>query len=806
MKWRCLAMTAQSWTDNFAKFGTYFLYKLRTMRSMVILNGIFALFSYPTALALLVAFANVSEEMSAYRALHVFTSYDYYDDPEYLRLESLCDTLEGISIAAIVIGVIMLMLMFFMSYVTIAKSYRWLYDKTVVDMDYALPVSDDTRFFGDLLAGLAGSLVPHILAVIIGCILFRFLPFGEDEAVEAALVCNIFDQHVVTGLVSCVMFAAISLLVISLCGRSAEARIYPFVLNAAIPIIHVVCMVIVLNNVYGYTNSGTVSEYLSVAATSPLGLLGVTFLYAVSSEYSIDIEAEGALGLFKAPMLHTDVLIPLIIITIGCLVASYFLIKCRRAERVGNPYVFGVVKTIITSIVIFAVTSCFSAFIFPAIKSLSDSEAVYYGYNERPEGYIVAWIITTFVMYVVMELVSGKGFKKFYITLLKYVVTAAASLGICAVLFYSNGMGIASYTPNAGSVSNAQIWVWNNENSNGNLIGSVTSEEEIQKIIDFHKDIPKDGPETDEHTFQFVVNYSMKDGSVVSREYNITKERYGQAMDSLFSAELYYSNIVPVQFEWFRENTDDDKYIIYGVMTMDDDKYYEAPIAPQELAEALRKDSELATIERVMNAGVYEHLEFRHNDVPAYSSSSYYTFHLSLLPWYENTIALLESKGVKGLFDGVDTSDYESAFIVKYDISESGIVNTEYTNPEMLFYLTGDFTVEDLEQYGYDVDLFFEKYGNMEVTDQEVVTELFGSSDYMTVRSVPVDSDEVKELVKTASETYSGMYSSDVVYKLVMLDCSSFEELNYRSYDMVEFYIAEESIDRAAEIFDSLAA
>ncbi len=795
-------MTAQSLTGNFSKFGTYFLYKLRNMRSLIILNGIFALFSYPTALSLLVAFANVSEEMDAYRAMHDFMSYDYYDDPEYLRLEGLCDTLEGIAIAAVFIGVIMLVLMFVMNYIICAKSYRWLYDKTVVDMDYALPVSDDTRFFGDLLASFAGSLVPHLIAIIIGCVLFRFLPYADDEAEMVAMVCNIFDQHVFTGFVSCIMFTALSLFVLSLCGRTAEARIYPFVINAIVPIIHFVCMAIVLTNVYGYTSSGNASEYLSVAVSSPLGLLGVTLLYAMSGEYYYD-EMEQS---FAAPMFHVEVLIPMLIVTIGLFVASYFLIKYRRAERVGSPYVFDIVKVAIPAAVTFAITSCFSIFIFNAIKEMSDDSILYYSYNERPEGYIVAWLITTFVLFVIMELVSGKGFKKFYITLLKYVVITAASFGICAVLFYSNGMGIAGYTPDAGSVSKAQIWVWNNQNTNGNLIGSVTSEEEIQKIIDFHKDIPKDGPETDENTFQFVVDYSMKDGSVVSREYAITEERYKQAMDSLFSAELYYSNIVPVQFEWFRENTDDDKYIIYGVMTMDDDKYYEARIAPQELAEALRKDSELATIERVMNAGVYEHLEFRHNDVPAYSSSSYYTFHLSLLPWYENTIALLESKGVKGLFDGVDTSDYESAFIVKYDISESGIMNTEYTNPEMLFYLTGDFTVEDLEQYGYDVDLFFEKYGNMEVTDQEIVTELFGSGDYMTVRSLPVDSAEVKELIKVSSETYSGMYSSDVVYKLVMLDCSSFEELNYSSYDMVEFYISEEYLDDAAEIFNSLAA
>ena len=47
-------MTARSLTGNFANFGAYFTYKLRSLRSVLILNGIFALLSYPL-MALVIA-------------------------------------------------------------------------------------------------------------------------------------------------------------------------------------------------------------------------------------------------------------------------------------------------------------------------------------------------------------------------------------------------------------------------------------------------------------------------------------------------------------------------------------------------------------------------------------------------------------------------------------------------------------------------------------------------------------------------------------------------------------------------------
>ena len=105
-------MTALSSTGNFSKFGTYFLYKLRTLRPMIILNGIFALLSYPFAFGILTAGAVTSKQQNELFAKYSENmSYSQIAElPEYVKLESTLELLGGLMIMAVVIGVMMLVL------------------------------------------------------------------------------------------------------------------------------------------------------------------------------------------------------------------------------------------------------------------------------------------------------------------------------------------------------------------------------------------------------------------------------------------------------------------------------------------------------------------------------------------------------------------------------------------------------------------------------------------------------------------------------------------------------------------------
>jgi len=179
-------MTARSLTGNFANFGAYFTYKLRSLRSVLILNGIFALLSYPLMMGGVLPYAYNEVAMERLRETGL------QESEAFANLERQSDTLGSLAVTGMVIGFIMLAAMFLMSYVICSKSFRWLYKKSIVDMDYSLPVSDDTRFFGDLLASLAGSMVPHLLAILVGSGLYWCMPFealgadpGENAGVQA---------------------------------------------------------------------------------------------------------------------------------------------------------------------------------------------------------------------------------------------------------------------------------------------------------------------------------------------------------------------------------------------------------------------------------------------------------------------------------------------------------------------------------------------------------------------------------------------------------------------------------------------
>ena len=65
------------------------------------------------------------------------------------------------------------------------------------------------------------------------------------------------------------------------------------------------------------------------------------------------------------PIFRPEFGIPALLVTLACFAGAYFLIKYRRAERVGMPYVYKGMGLVIPGIVIFAITVPVS-FSFPS--------------------------------------------------------------------------------------------------------------------------------------------------------------------------------------------------------------------------------------------------------------------------------------------------------------------------------------------------------------------------------------------------------------------------------------------------------
>ncbi len=791
-------MTAPSLTGNFSKFGTYYLYKLRTLRSMIILNSIFALLSYPLAFGIAIPTLKIWEDIALYQI-----QTEYRDTPRLQELLAQSSSLESLFIASIVIGCIMLGAIFIMNFVVTNKSFRWLYKKSIVDMDYSLPVSGDTRFCGDLLATLTTCLVPHLLAICAGLVLWQFVPKGErvesaSGAMNEAMVLlgNMIPQLMFTGFIASIMLIALTLFIMSLCGRDAESRLYPAVFNVVIPVVLSVCIGIVISNtygaydsVYGFTGE-SLNSYTAVASTSPLGLLFYTFVY------TFDTSSWGyADVVYTAPILRPEIIIPLIIITLALLVGAYFLVRNRRAERVGSAFVYNVIKFVIPALVIFSIVASFSTYILGGLfpnRTIDAYMSSYYGYSSEQDvsGYIIAMLIITFVLYVIMELISGKGFKKFHITLLKYVITVGGSFLICMGLFFSNGMGAGYYVPNSSDVVSAYVGLHDNSDTYGySVYGEVKLPENVQAVVDVHNDIPKNGLETNAQGYSFMVNYHLKDGTTLGRYYFISEERYNEACEKLFSAELYASSeltstITDIPTEGISEFTQ---------IVTDTGISYDCHIPAAELRDALLKDSEKASPELMYDPtkrGASVYLKIQRTDTVG-DSASVYTTGLDLYAWYDNTIALFERYGVTGLFD-VDTSQFEIAYFLKID--KTAYIDPSSHEDEMNIEAWYIATREAPTENDYLIAGFEEEY--MKYGDEAKEAVLNGYlSDAIDVVAVPIDSDVIDELYMHSFSDYYGGYDEDVVYELVL------SMYPHKTYGVKRFFISEDYIDRAEEIF-----
>lgn len=627
-------MTARSLKGNFSGFGAYFGYKLRSLRTLIILNSIFALLSYPAVVCAALPFANSSIRLEEYRSSQV----DYWKLEEYSRLESINELYLALLTASAVICALMLVAMFIMSYAVTAKAYRWLYDKTVVDMDYSLPVSDDTRFFGDLLASVTGGMLPHALAIAVGAGMFWLLPFGNADRAEVNMIWTILVQLAVTGFAASIMFMGTTLLVMALCGRKLEARIMPFVMNGVVTVVHLACILLMTQGMYGY-NSGGDFEFSGIAATSPLGLLIYTMIGLDNTIYEYG----------DAVFFRPGVGIPAIIFTLLFFAGAYFLIKRRRAERVGSPYAFSAVKYMIPSAVIFTIVLVFSLVALPRngnLGSASLSEIVGIG---------VVVVIISLIVYIIMELISGKGFRSFHKTLGRYAITLAASAVVCLGIYSFGDVIFARYTPRAANVESMRFYIYSEPlEQNFNYI-ETTDEAAIENMIEVHKHLINKGE--DSLTDNYLrVYYYLENGSSVSRNYYLSDAESVNAVEKIFTPGCYFDYMFTDNFDvpLYHARENDAENIIEWIAV--DGSWVELNMPLSELEKAFREDCELAGTDKMFDSDGGYTIKLRVNSVvdtgddQGIIASSSHSFFVQ--PWCENTVALLERYTGDNILDG----------------------------------------------------------------------------------------------------------------------------------------------------------
>lgn len=501
---------------SFAKFGTYFTYKLGKL-------------AVPTALITLMAFLGFPfYAFSMYMVSGARTALDnatqvYSQTPTAEALQALnaadnaARTWDNVYDIAMILLFLSVIGVFIAAFTMMHSCFRYISGKRFVDMDYSLPVPDDTRFFGDLLAGLTAITAPLLAANIVALCFVSATGYESSYAQDSSLfrqMLALIPIFVWLQLLAVIMFYVFSLMVAVCCSRTAESRVVPLVANAAVPII-VGCITLMISGSFfgntGYIHEGTFS---ALTVTSPIGLLVGALIRAGMTE----IEIKNAEDAAQLSLLGAGELVGVVLITLAFTAAAYALFKIRRSERVGTPYAFKAMKHITPALVTVSVVSVMLTIEFANNYSggglievtLLDNDSI---------SWLVAVLCVTFVLFIVMEIVSGKAFKRFGITLLRYAATLAGSIAVYYAVILTGNAIAENYVPAASEVESVEA-VYSEYRLALDCV--ITDTDDIGDIIELHRESVKE--RNSESRKSMSVIYKMKNGKQIPRVYQLSAE------------------------------------------------------------------------------------------------------------------------------------------------------------------------------------------------------------------------------------------------------------------------------------------
>lgn len=380
-------------------------------------------------------------------------------------------------------------------------NYRYLYNKAQVDMCLAAPLSRKQRFLSDYLSGLISYILPFIITTVLSGILLLIGHFAYDGKsfpiydsygdVSYVYECECFADIVptfltvvYTGILMMIMLYTITVLTACCCGSLFESVLYNIFINAAIPaVIYVVYYGTFENVLFGINADPTVLKALSV--TSPLG--GLVYLaansFGASALYAYNETDSFTMSYISAPFW----VIGYIIVTALMFALAYYLYSKRKAEQVSKPFVFrGLYVFTISLILIVAIQLAFSEL-------------------QNDPSNIISVFIATFAVYLLMEIVSNRGFKRIWMGIVRYAVTVGVFFGFTVLVNKTACFGTVNKIPSAESIDSIVIsteGIYNEYNCNSfrninylpddlNKYGlyEIKSAENIDRVMEIHRNV-----------------------------------------------------------------------------------------------------------------------------------------------------------------------------------------------------------------------------------------------------------------------------------------------------------------------------
>ena len=469
-----------------------------------------------------------------------------------------------------VIGVITTAIAGFMGIFLAIDSFSCLHNKSVVDMRLSLPLTATQRFLSNFLSGFAVYIVPFLAAQVVSLlgIAYGFIfmegrtfqdfagynEFGEIKYRE--YTCELFSaalpmllKLIIAGILVMLMLYTITVLVTVCCGSKFESIAYTILINVMIPLTIYLVFMSMFQGLYGIDVLDMVVRLIMF--TSPAGGIVAAVGMAVGTNALIS-------GDFAMNYLVWGIVYFLITAAIGA--GAFFLYKKRRAEQVSKPFVFKLLYYIISTSVIFCIYSVF--------------------YAERVG--IVPAILTTVIVYIILEVAANRGFKKIWLSLIKYAGVMAASVLIIFVAQATEGFGMVTRVPTASQVKYVELnyggfygmfrlpYEYTDNGRETSLI-KFEERENIETIISAHqKSIEEDARKGKIATVgnSVEIRYHLKNGRTMIRKYSPTSAEAAEIFGRIDLtdeyktqvAELYKNKILKNKAEYIREQQYDPQF------------------------------------------------------------------------------------------------------------------------------------------------------------------------------------------------------------------------------------------------------
>ncbi len=340
------------------------------------------------------------------------------------------ETFYEVGSAFLLIGIFCLASALLCGIIITVNSFSYLYKKSQVDMIYSLPIKRNHKFLSDFFSGLAGYTVPYIVACVMSQIIIvlgQLVLRGNDDFSMIQEAGVLILQLELIGLFAMTMLYTLIVLVLCCCGSFFESCMNIVMINLFIPGTIAVVALMFFSELYGVPVFDTILPILGY--TSPIGA-AIYFLNDVDNLLVDETDV-----IYINVVLYAKWIVAFLAFTVVYFFIAMTLYKKRKAEDVSKPYVFKLLYYVLITVI--TMTICLIA---------------------RFEGdVIIPVLIFAFIIYMIFEVITNRGFKKFYKSIARYTVTVIGIFIIACVSDSTHGFGVQDKVYSSSKIKSVEL-------------------------------------------------------------------------------------------------------------------------------------------------------------------------------------------------------------------------------------------------------------------------------------------------------------------------------------------------------------